>query len=155
MKYLYIIVAMLGFSILAIAFIPKQNVDKMTNQNAPNAKNVLGKNLQPCCFEPRTGWYRDGFCNTDAQDRGVHVVCAVMTDEFLQFSSKCGNDLITPMPAYNFPGLKAGDKWCLCVSRWKEALEAGVAPPVVLESTHQKALETVSFEALLEFKLVK
>lgn len=127
----------------------------MTNQNAPKAKNVLGKDLQPCCFEPRTGWYRDGFCNTDASDNGVHVVCVVVTDEFLKFSAKRGNDLSTPMPTYNFPGLKPGDKWCLCVSRWKEALDAGVAPDVVLESTHQKTLETVRFEDLLEYKLVE
>lgn len=124
------------------------------NTNAPNAKNVLGTALQACCFKPLTGWYRDGFCNTDAQDRGSHVVCAVMTDAFLSFSKRQGNDLITPRPQYNFPGLKAGDQWCLCAMRWKEAFEAGYAPYVVLESTHSKALEVVDFEDLLEFKLV-
>lgn len=125
------------------------------NKNVPTAKNVLGTPLQPCCFEPKTGWYRDGYCNTDAQDRGVHVVCVIVTEEFLKYSAQRGNDLITPMPYYSFPGLKPGDKWCLCVSRWKEALDAGVAPQVILKSTHQKALETVKFEDLLEYKFVK
>ncbi|MEL6636273.1 MAG: DUF2237 domain-containing protein [Bacteroidota bacterium] len=123
----------------------------MKNQAAP-ALNVLGKPLQACCLEPRTGWYRDGYCNTDARDLGVHVVCAVMTDAFLQHTSQCGNDLSTPRPEYGFPGLVAGDKWCLCVSRWKEAMQAGVAPPVVLESCHAKALETVSLEELRAYE---
>ena len=114
----------------------------------PKAKNVLGQDLQACCFEPKTGWFRDGYCNTGIHDRGVHVVCAEMTQEFLSFSATCGNDLITPLPQFNFPGLKPGDKWCLCVQRWKDALDAGLAPPVVLESTHEKALETVSLNDL-------
>ncbi len=114
------------------------------------AKNVLGEALQPCCTDPMTGFYRDGSCHTGPMDRGVHVVCAIVTDEFLNYSASCGNDLKTPMPAYGFEGLKAGDGWCLCADRWKEAYEAGVAPPVKLASTHQKALEILSLEMLKE-----
>lgn len=105
--------------------------------------NVLGTELQCCCRSPRTGFWRDGFCRTGPGDHGVHVVCAVMTREFLEFSVARGNDLITPVPEARFPGLEPGDRWCLCVSRWKEALDAGCAPPVVLESTHASALEFV------------
>ena len=115
--------------------------------------NVLGTPLQSCCMNPKTGYYRDGFCKTGDEDIGTHVVCAIMTDEFLRFSKAKGNDLITPIPYYQFPGLKAGDKWCLCVSRWKEAYLEGVAPPVLLEATNEKALQYVSFESLLEHKL--
>ena len=115
-------------------------------------KNVLGTELKACCFEPKTGYYRDGYCKTGAEDTGTHVVCAIMTDEFLRFTRNLGNDLITPLPYFQFPGLKAGDKWCLCVSRWKEAFIEGLAPPVILESTHAKALDYVSFESLLEHK---
>ncbi len=118
------------------------------------AKNVLKTELQSCCTDPMTGFYRNGFCHTGPQDTGRHVVCAIMTEEFLTFSKSRGNDLITPIPYYQFPGLKPGDKWCLCALRWKEALEAGVAPPVVLEATHEAALNYVSFEDLLEHKLV-
>ncbi len=117
------------------------------------AKNVLGTDLQVCCYEPKTGYYRDGFCYTGDEDIGTHVVCAIMTDDFLEFSKSKGNDLITPIPYYQFPGLKAGDKWCLCVSRWKEAYLEGFAPPVLLEATNEKALKYVSFESLLEHKL--
>lgn len=113
-----------------------------------DAHNVLGTELQPCCFEPKTGFYRDGYCHTGPQDVGTHVVCAEMTEEFLTYTASRGNDLSTPVPAYNFPGLKPGDKWCLCVSRWKEAYDAGVAPGVVLERTHEKALQYVSLEML-------
>ncbi|MEH0158679.1 DUF2237 domain-containing protein [Limibacter armeniacum] len=116
-------------------------------------KNVLGTKLMPCCYSPRTGFFRDGYCSTGPEDRGAHVVCAVMTEAFLQFSVSKGNDLITPIPAYQFPGLKEGDKWCLCVLRWKEALEAGVAPPLLLESTHEAALEFVTFEELKLYAL--
>ena len=116
--------------------------------NDNEAKNILGTKLESCCFEPKTGFYRDGFCNTDHNDHGRHVVCAIMTDEFLEFSKKMGNDLITPIPEYNFPGLKAGDKWCLCVLRWKEALENEVAPKVILKSCHKKCLDYVSIENL-------
>lgn len=111
-------------------------------------KNVLGEPLQMCCSDPKTGFYRDGFCHTGPEDYGTHVVCAQMTEDFLAFTRSNGNDLSTPVPAYDFPGLKPGDHWCLCVSRWKEALEAGKAPPVILEATHEKALQTVSMEQL-------
>eukprot|EP00744_Colponema_vietnamica_P009975 GILI01014138.1.p1 GENE.GILI01014138.1~~GILI01014138.1.p1 ORF type:complete len:153 (+),score=30.01 GILI01014138.1:87-545(+) len=113
-------------------------------------KNVLGSELQSCCTSPLTGYYRDGFCSTGPTDHGRHTVCAQVTDAFLQFSRSKGNDLITPKPQYNFPGLKHGDKWCLCVGRWREAYEAGVAPPVVLEATNQKALEVVTLDMLKE-----
>lgn len=116
------------------------------------SNNVLGTPLQACCFDPKTGYYRDGFCKTGEEDIGTHVVCAIMTDEFLRFTKSRGNDLSTAIPYYQFPGLKAGDKWCLCVSRWKEAYLEGLAPPVILEATHEKALKYVSFDMLLELK---
>ncbi|MDG2014365.1 MAG: DUF2237 domain-containing protein [Pirellulaceae bacterium] len=112
------------------------------------AKNVLGSDLEPCCFDPLTGYYRDGFCKTGGNDYGVHTVCAEMTAEFLEFSRSAGNDLTTPVPQYEFPGLKPGDRWCLCVERWTEALRAGVAPRVVLESSHMSSLEFASLEDL-------
>jgi len=112
-------------------------------------KNIFGEPLQSCCTNPLTGFYRDGFCKTDEYDHGSHTVCAIVTAEFLSFSKSRGNDLITPIPEYRFPGLKPGDKWCLCASRWKEAFEAGVAPKVVLEATHEKALEYVSINDLI------
>ena len=111
-------------------------------------KNVLGTPLQSCCTDPMTGFYRDGRCVTGPQDRGKHLICAQVTDEFLLFSQDRGNDLIHPLPAYGFPGLKSGDRWCLCASRWQEAYEAGVAPPVVLEATHEAALQYLTMEAL-------
>lgn len=114
----------------------------------PIAKNVLGTDLQTCSTDPMTGFYRDGCCNTGGSDAGLHVVCAVMTDEFLRFSRARGNDLITPNAAFQFPGLRAGDRWCLCASRWKEAYDAGQAPPVVLEATHVSALEFATLEEL-------
>ncbi|MFM7537348.1 MAG: DUF2237 family protein [Acidimicrobiales bacterium] len=110
--------------------------------------NVLGTELEPCGLEPRTGFFRDGCCRTGPDDDGVHVVCAVVTAEFLAFSREQGNDLITPAPQWGFPGLRPGDRWCLCASRWAEALEAGVAPPVVLEATHVRALDWVSLDDL-------
>lgn len=110
--------------------------------------NVLGTELKDCSRDPLTGFYRDGCCNTGGDDTGLHLVCAQMTDEFLRFSQAVGNDLLTPLPMFQFPGLKAGDKWCLCVTRWVEALEAGVAPPVDLEATHISALEFVSLADL-------
>lgn len=113
-----------------------------------DAQNVLGSPLQSCCTAPLTGFYRDGFCRTGAGDVGVHVVCAQMTADFLAFTQAQGNDLSTPMPAYQFPGLQPGDCWCLCAARWKEALDAGVVPPVVLEATHAAALEYVSLHEL-------
>ena len=112
------------------------------------AKNVLGEDLETCSRDPLTGWFRNGLCETGAGDHGLHCVCAVMTDAFLDFSRARGNDLSTPAPQYGFPGLKAGDRWCLCVSRWKEAFEAGVAPQVVLASTHVSTLEFVDLEDL-------
>ena len=112
------------------------------------AKNVLGGELETCCTSPMTGFYRDGKCNTGGGDFGAHVVCAQVTEEFLAFTKSQGNDLSTPMPMSDFPGLKPGDRWCLCASRWKEALDAGVAPPVVLSSTHASTLEYVSLDEL-------
>jgi uncharacterized protein (DUF2237 family) len=106
-------------------------------------RNVLGEPLQPCCERPVTGFYRDGSCRTGPDDLGLHTVCAQMSAEFLAFSKARGNDLSTPMPAYGFPGLKPGDKWCLCAARWKEAHDAGQAPAVVLASTHEATLEVV------------
>ncbi len=108
------------------------------------AFNVLGTELEPCSHEPLTGFYRDGCCNTGAEDAGHHIICAIMTEEFLDFSQSVGNDLTTPQPKLNFPGLSPGDSWCLSVGRWQQALEAGVAPPVVLASTHILAIEWVS-----------
>ena len=110
--------------------------------------NVLDDPLQPCSKDPLTGFYRDGCCRTGEDDRGRHVVCALMTAEFLDFTRAKGNDLSTPMPQFHFPGLKPGDQWCLCASRWKEALAAGVAPPVQLRATHKSALKIVTLEEL-------
>ena len=110
--------------------------------------NVFGDPLQECGRDPLTGFYRDGCCETGPDDVGTHVVCAVMTAEFLAFTKARGNDLSTPRPSFRFAGLNPGDRWCLCVSRWKEALDAGVAPPVVLEATHRKALDTVTLDDL-------
>lgn len=111
-------------------------------------RNVLGTKLEVCCLSPRTGFYRTGSCETGAQDVGTHVICARMTREFLEFSRLRGNDLITPHPEWDFPGLKPGDCWCLCATRWQEALEAGVAPPVNLAATHEYALEWVRLDDL-------
>ncbi|WP_265658457.1 DUF2237 family protein [Francisella philomiragia] len=113
-------------------------------------KNVLDGMLKPCCLEPKTGFYRDGFCRTDNHDHGLHVVCAIMTKEFLEYTASRGNDLSTPNLLFDFPGLKAGDKWCLCALRWLEAYQNGVAPEVVLESTNEKTLQVVKKEYLLE-----
>jgi uncharacterized protein len=113
------------------------------------ARNVLNTPLQMCSESPLTGFYRDGCCNTGGEDVGLHLVCAEMTDEFLRFSRQRGNDLSTPRPG--FPGLQAGDRWCLCVLRWQEAAAAGVAPRVNLAATHISTLEFVSLEELREF----
>ena len=112
------------------------------------ALNVLGTPLVPCSYDPLTGYHRDGCCNTDRHDQGSHVICAQVTQAFLDFSLAQGNDLITPRPEHRFKGLKAGDRWCLCALRWKESLKAGVAHPVVLESTHERALDHFSLEQL-------
>ena len=117
------------------------------------AKNVLGKPLACCCLKPRTGFYRDGFCNTGAGDFGVHCVCVEVTAEFLEFSAGRGNDLSTPVPEYEFPGLKPGDKWCLCAARWKEAYDEGMAPRLLLAATHIATLEFASLEELSEFAI--
>lgn len=113
-----------------------------------DSKNVLGTDLVPCSYDPLTGYFRDGCCNTDATDLGSHLICVRVTDKFLAFSKARGNDLTTPMPAYRFAGLEPGDRWCLCANRWREALEAGMAPPVVLESTHMSALKFVTLQQL-------
>ena len=118
-------------------------------------KNVFGEELKVCCTSPMTGYFRDGSCRTISEDTGTHTVCAIMTDEFLDFSLSKGNNLITPITYYNFPGLKAGDKWCLCASRWVEAEKAGKAPLVVLEATHEKTLDFTSLETLVKYAYVK
>jgi uncharacterized protein (DUF2237 family) len=115
--------------------------------------NVFGEPLAICSNNPRTGFFRDGCCNTGKQDLGSHTVCTVMTKEFLAFSKSAGNDLSTPAPDYGFPGLKDGDRWCLCAARWQQALSAGKAPKVVLSATHQRALEIVSLEDLKRFAI--
>ncbi len=112
------------------------------------AKNVLGHELKPVGGEFPMGFYRDGFCHTGPNDKGVHVIAATMTKEFLDYSRSKGNDLMTPIPGSKFPGLKPGDKWCLCAARWKEAHDAGVAPKVILEATHERALEFVTLDQL-------
>lgn len=122
------------------------------NNTLSHGKNVFGADLQIAGTKPVTGYYRDGFCSSGSDDRGVHVIAAVLTTDFLRFSKSRGNDLVTPIPAYDFPGLKANDKWCLCATRWKEAFDAGVAPPVILNATHEKALEFVTLEQLQSVK---
>ncbi len=114
------------------------------------ATNVLGTELQSCSLDPVTGWYRDGCCNTGSGDVGVHVVCARVTADFLEFSKEQGNDLSTPNPAFGFKGLEPGDQWCLCATRWKDAYNAGKAPAVVLEATHLTALEWMTLAELKE-----
>lgn len=117
-----------------------------------DTKNVLGTPLVPCSFDPLTGYFRDGCCQTDASDFGSHLICARVTTEFLAFSMAQGNDLVTPRPTHRFAGLKPGDRWCLCANRWLEALNSGVAPPVVLESTHLGALKFVKLEQLEKYR---
>ena len=112
------------------------------------ARNVLGDELETCGCDPMTGFYRTGCCDTGAEDMGVHTVCAVVTAEFLRFSAEAGNDLSTPRPEFGFPGLRPGDRWCLCASRWAEAHAAGVAPPVVLAATHARSLEWIDLADL-------
>lgn len=123
-------------------------MEATTPHTDKQATNVLGGPLQSCSTDPTTGFYRDGCCHTGPQDRGLHTVCAEMTAEFLQFTKAQGNDLSTPRPALNFPGLDAGDRWCLCAARWQEALEADVAPPVHLAATHKRALTVVDLDDL-------
>ena len=114
----------------------------------PEDKNVLGGRLEPCSVSPRTGFYRDGCCNTGPEDLGMHVVCVHMTEQFLDFSRERGNDLSTPVAEHDFPGLQPGDRWCVCVARWREAFEAGMAPPVVLTATHEETLAVVALADL-------
>lgn len=116
-------------------------------------KNVLGGMLQSCCHDPKTGYFRDGFCRTDDTDLGSHVICAEVTAGFLEFSKSRGNDLSTPRPEYNFPGLLPGDRWCLCALRWKEAWEEGLAPAVILEACDEAALKYVPLKILKEFAI--
>ena len=112
-------------------------------------KNVLGEHIAECSCKPLTGWYRDGFCNTDSSDRGSHTVCCIVTEAFLEFARSQGNDLITPVPQFNFPGLKPGDSWCVCAATWLSAVQQGAACPVDLEATNERALEIIPL-ALLE-----
>jgi uncharacterized protein (DUF2237 family) len=126
--------------------------DMLENEPAPQ-KNVFGEPLQTCSDSPVTGFFRDGCCNTGPEDLGSHTVCAVMTAEFLEFSKKAGNDLSTPMPEFDFPGLKPGGRWCLCAARWRQAFEAGMAPKVVLAATHESALEIVALKDLKRFAI--
>ena len=113
-------------------------------------KNVLGGPLEACCFAPKTGYFRDGYCRTDETDRGRHIICAEVTESFLRFSKEQGNDLSTPRPEFGFPGLQPGDRWCLCALRWKEAWEEDMAPSVILEACEESALDVVPLEILKE-----
>lgn len=116
-----------------------------------DSKNVFGEKIIVCSEDPLTGFYRSGCCDSGPEDRGRHLVCAIMTEQFLEYSKSVGNDLSTPLPQYNFPGLNPGDRWCLCALRWKEAFEAGKAPKVVLEATNEGVLEFVTMDELLEY----
>ena len=118
-------------------------------------KNVLGNKLEICSCKPLTGWYRNGYCQHDERDTGTHVICCVMNDNFLKYSRSQGNDLITPMPEYSFPGLKDGDSWCICLERWKQALQDGLAPLVLLESTNLIVLESISLDQLKKYQYIK
>ncbi len=122
----------------------------MSSETVRRAKNVLGGELQTCGTRPMTGFYRDGCCNTGPSDQGLHLVCCRVTADFLRYSKQSGNDLSTPMPEYQFPGLKPGDQWCVCAQRWKQAYDAGMAPEVVLEATHMSMLEFATLEELRE-----
>jgi uncharacterized protein (DUF2237 family) len=120
----------------------------MAQSMSIQTKNVLGTTLKKCCDSPKTGFYRDGMCHTGPQDHGTHVACATVTKEFLEFTKNKGNDLMTARPEWNFPGLKPGDKWCLCALRWLEAKKSGVAPKLDLEATHEKMLEFATLKDL-------
>ncbi len=119
--------------------------------NPTDARNVLGGPLAVCSTDPLTGWFRDGCCNTDGHDRGMHVVCGRVTAEFLDHQRRTGNDLVTPRPEFGFAGLKPGDQWCVCLTRWKDALDDGAACPIVLEATHEETLAVVPIEVLREY----
>ena len=116
--------------------------------NQVQQKNVLGNALSLCCMNPLTGWYRDGYCRTDENDHGSHTVCTELTSVFLEYTKSLGNDLSTPRPQFGFPGLKPGDRWCVCAGRWRDAMRAGVSPPVVLEATHESALRINSLNEM-------
>jgi len=120
-----------------------------------DACNVLGEPLAVCSLDPVTGWFRDGCCNTDGHDRGMHLVCAEMTEEFLAHQQRAGNDLVTPRPEFGFVGLTPGGKWCVCLTRWKQALDDGAAPPIYLKATHEEALTVVPLETLKKYALDK
>jgi uncharacterized protein len=126
--------------------------DMLDEEKRPQ-KNVFGEPLAACSDNPLTGFFRDGCCNTSPQDFGSHTVCTIMTDAFLVFSRAAGNDLSTPVPEFAFPGLKAGDRWCLCAARWQQAFEAGMAPRVVLAATHERALELIALKDLKRFAI--
>jgi uncharacterized protein (DUF2237 family) len=126
----------------------------MSASEISTAKNVLGQPLEPCGFDPLTGFFRDGCCNTGPQDMGVHTVCCVVTEKFLETSARLGNDLSTPMPQYGFAGLQPGDRWCVCADRWLQVERAGAGCPVVLESTHEVTLEKIPFETLLQYAVI-
>ena len=117
-----------------------------------NLLNVLGTKLESCCEDPLTGYFRDGYCRTVQEDFGTHIICAVVTEEFLQYTKLRGNDLTTPIPHWKFPGLKPSSKWCLCISRWLEAVKVGKAPFIILEATHAQALEYTTLEVLKEYE---
>lgn len=140
---------MLNYVFIFIFSIPIYTMAQ-TIKNAPNL-NVLGTELESCCTDPVTGYWRDGLCRTTNEDQGTHVVCAVMTQEFLEYTKSKGNDLTRAIPAYQFPGLKTGDKWCLCILRWLEAEKAGVAPQIVLASSDDKALDYTTLELLKKY----
>lgn len=123
------------------------------SQQSPS-RNVLGQPLVTCGCEPMTGFYRDGCCNTGPDDLGVHTVCALVTAEFLAASQRLGNDLITPMPQFGFPGLKPGDRWCVCAARWKQCLDAGAPCPILLEATHENTLRILPFEVLIQHAVI-
>lgn len=124
---------------------------QVNGQHNSGPRNVLGGPLQTCSTDPMTGFYRDGCCQTGPDDLGSHTICCIVTEEFLSYSKMVGNDLSTPRPEYRFPGLKPGDRWCVCAGRWREAFDAGVAPAVVLEATHQNALQVATIEELRSF----
>ena len=121
--------------------------------NEDDQLNIFNEPLEACSFDPVTGFFRSGCCETSEQDTGSHTVCAIMTEEFLKFSKSKGNDLSTPVPAFDFPGLNSGDRWCLCAARWLEAYEAGSAPSIIARATHRRALEIIPIEAMKELAL--
>jgi uncharacterized protein len=127
----------------------------MSDSHVSTQRNVVGGVLQTCCTSPMTGFFRTGCCETGPDDIGSHTICVLMTEEFLDFSVAQGNDLVTPMPQYGFPGLRPGDRWCVCITRWRDALVAGSAGPVVLEATHERVLEVVTIEDLLAHELTQ